>query len=123
MNIGSIRRRLSKSCFGSGLVFISTQLAFANLPPGSVSQVEQDTDRWIELQSQIAQVRADWKSERTLLQSTIKLLETEKSTLQANLEANQKASDVYVGNRDRMKESITSKKAALDALLAPLAKI
>lgn len=98
-------------------------LAFANLPPGSVSQVEQDTDRWIELQSKIAKSRADWRSEKILLESTIKLLETEESTLKSNLEANEKASQVYVGNRDRMKEAIVGKRAALAALMEPLARI
>ncbi|MBK1879915.1 DUF3450 family protein [Pelagicoccus mobilis] len=122
-NIGSIPRRLQKLSFCVGLAAIPVWFAYANLPSDSVSKVEQDTDRWIELQSQISKARAEWRSEQTLLQSTIKLLETEESTLKGNLEANQKASDVYVGNRDRMKQSIDDKKAALDALVTPLARI
>lgn len=122
-NIGSFPRRLVKRRFIVGLVAIVSPLAIANLPPGSVSKVEEDTDRWIELQSQIAKTRAEWKSERALLESTIKLLETEESTLKANLEANEKASEVYVGNRDRMKESIATKRAALEALALPLGRI
>lgn len=120
---GSIHRRLQalSVCVGLASIFISP--AIASLPVESVDRVEADTDRWIELQSKIAKTRADWRSEEALLRSTIKLLESEESTLKSNLEANEQASSVYLGNRDRLKESIEKRASALGDLSEPLAKI
>ena len=117
--IGSIHRRF----LASYLAVLFATLAFAKLPSDFVDQVQEDTDRWIQLQAQIAKTQGEWKSEKGLLESTIKLLETENATLRASLEANEKASEVYTGNRDRIKESIEGKRSALVSLSKPLAQI
>lgn len=88
-----------------------------------VADIESDTDRWIELQSQIAESKNEWKSERALLESSIEILKAEQSTLEQGIESNKQASEVYTGNRDRIKELVESNKEGLKNLEAPLEQL
>lgn len=89
----------------------------------SIGSLETDTDRWIQLQSQIAKARSEWKSESALLENTIALLETEQAALRQNLESNKKASELLVANRDRLAASLAQQSQGLAALETPLREV
>lgn len=122
-NTGSTRRRLARTLLLPSLVLILLPIASAELPSAALGQVQEDTDRWIELQTQIARTQAEWKSEKALLDSTIKLLEAEEGTLKSSIDANEKASEVYLGNRDRIRRGIEEQRVALASLRDPLDRI
>lgn len=92
-------------------------------PDDGFARAEADTDRWIQLESQIASARTDWTTEKALLASNIKLLETEQATLQRAIESNRKASEVYVSNRNRLSDRVEEQSTALAELEMPLRSI
>jgi hypothetical protein len=65
---------------------------------GRVSDLESDTDRWLELQSQIAEAENDWTTEKLLLEGSIQILEAEQATLSSGIESNEEASKVYIAH-------------------------
>jgi len=118
--IGSITRHLTTLALCAGLANSWPTLANAKLLPKSVNEVEASTDRWIGLESQIASAKTDWLAEKTLLENTVELLKAEEAALAAQLEANKKASGIYLGNRDRMRERVAQTRAALEGFAEPL---
>lgn len=90
---------------------------------GKISSIEANTDRWIELQSRIAESKNSWKNDRLLLESSIGILEAEQATLQQGIAANEKASQVYIANRDSIKKRVEEQRESLHALKQPLAKV
>lgn len=100
------------------LVFVG--YGFGQTDAGRISAIESDTDRWIELQSQIAKSKNDWKNERLLLGSSIEILEAEQATLIESIASNEQASGVYVANRDRIKRRVVEQRDSLAGLKEPL---
>ncbi|MDQ8181240.1 DUF3450 family protein [Pelagicoccus sp. SDUM812005] len=98
-------------CIGSG---------WCQSDSGGIAVIESDTDRWIELQSQIARSKNEWKSERALLESSIEILEAERKTLEQAIESNATASEVYTTNRDRLKAKVEEQRESLQSLAEPL---
>jgi len=94
------------------------QLAAQEADP--VKRVENDADRWIELETRMAKERSQWKAEKRILQSRIDLLEAENESLESIREANQTLAATLLENRDRIARSIAENEAGLEALKEPL---
>ncbi|MDQ8184794.1 DUF3450 family protein [Pelagicoccus sp. SDUM812002] len=93
---------------------------FGQTDASRISAIESDTDRWIELQSQIAKSKNDWQSERKLLEGSIQILEAEQLTLTRGIESNEEASKIYTANRDRMQGLVDENREGLEGLVEPL---
>ncbi|MDQ8198726.1 DUF3450 family protein [Pelagicoccus enzymogenes] len=115
-----VSSRLLRFSLGGIALVWGAGVSFGQSSASGVGQLESQTDRWISLQSKIAKVEADWKSEKAMLESSIKLLEAEQATLQENLKANKAASDVFVANRDRIRSRVEERRAGLRTLSTPL---
>lgn len=85
-----------------------------------IKAIEEQTDRWIELETRIARERNQWKTDRQLLKNSIDLLHTENRALQSMLESNQSASKVLLRNLDSLQSTIEENEAGLAALQEPL---
>lgn len=101
-------------------MFAFGSVALGQTAAGKISKIESDTDRWIELQSKIAQSKNSWKNERLLLESSIEILEAEEATLQQGIASNEQASTVYIANRDRIAQLVEEQRESLDTIAEPL---
>ncbi len=87
------------------------------------SSIEDNTDRWIELEAKIAVSKGEWRSEKALLESRIALLETEAKTLDETLASNEKAAELFLSNRDKLARELADAQAGLDFLEAPFSRL
>ncbi|MEM9157750.1 MAG: DUF3450 family protein [Verrucomicrobiota bacterium] len=78
-----------------------------------ITRIEQDTDRWIEIQSNIASEKNNWKTDKELLEGSIKVLATRKSALEQMLDSNKTASGVFTSNYEKVANSITENEEAI----------
>ncbi len=100
-----------------GCLLISMMVGFALSAFANVDAIESDAEKWIELQTRIAEENAKWKAEKELLESSILVLTTEQNSLKESLESNKIASDLYQKNRDRVTSRLEMNGAALGAMI------
>lgn len=87
---------------------------FAETNGELIDKIEDDTDRWIDLQGALAKENARWKSEKALLENSIKILNTEKSIIEKSLESNRLASELYVNNEASLRKRTAEQEQALE---------
>jgi len=81
-----------------------------------ITNLESTADQWIDLEINASKERSAWKSERVLLESTIRSLEMEQAFLNEEVASNQLAADLYTKNFENVATAISDKKSALDTL-------
>lgn len=81
-----------------------------------LDKIEENTDRWIELQQALAKENSLWQSEKELLLSSIKILNTEKSLVEKTLESNRLASELYVKSEAALRSKIEGQEKALESV-------
>lgn len=81
-----------------------------------LDRVEEDTDRWIELQRSLAKENSQWKSEKELLLNSIRILNTEKGIIEKTLKSNRLASELYITNEASLRNKIDGQKKALEVI-------
>ena len=82
----------------------------------TIDKIEADTDRWIEIQSQLAKEKSLWKTDKELLQGSIEVLTTRNDALQQNLESNQTASGLFTSNYEKLSNAIAENEAGIEFL-------
>ena len=111
---------LSPAKLASGLIAALLLSAAALRANETVEKIEADTDRWIEIQSQIAKEKNQWKTDKELLQGSIKVLTTRNEALKQNLESNQTASGLFTSNYQKVANAIQENEAAIEFLESKL---
>ncbi len=105
-----------------GLVISALSVSLIAQTNGELlDRVEDDTDRWIELQRSLAKENSEWKSDKELLLNSIRILNTEKGIIEKTLESNRLASELYINNEASLKSKIDAQKKALEVISNTLA--
>ncbi len=101
-------------------LLIPILVGFALRAHADVDSIESDAEKWIELQTRIAEENAKWKIEKELLESSILVLTTEQESLKESLESNKVASDLYEKNRNRVVSKLKENGDALQHLMGKM---
>lgn len=88
-----------------------------------IELLEEQTDKWIEIESKIATTNKSWKEERSLIETNIRLLESESKTLDAALKSNEKANALYQANQDSIASALAENEKGLESLRDPFADL
>jgi len=79
---------------------------------GNLETLKSETDRWLQIEREIASDRLDWRAEREVLESSHELLILEKNRSLRELEMLESANAVYMRNRDNLENKLQREREA-----------
>ena len=88
-----------------------------------LTDVQNNTDQWIELERRIADEQNQWETDREILSSRLAALQEEQASLRQNIESFAVANQLFDANRVRLEDELSLHRTANEALEERLAEL